>query len=92
MWGYDYEYKREGVANLCMFVEPLAGKRQAMVTDRRTKIYWAQAMRELADVHCPEAETIVVVLVGLQTKRRWRRFTTADARIKLAHLSPRIQV
>jgi hypothetical protein len=32
------------------------------------------------------------VLVGLQIKRRWRRFTSADARIKLAHLSPRFQV
>ena len=34
---YDYEYKRNGVANLFMMFEPLAGKRQVKVTDRRTK-------------------------------------------------------
>ena len=64
---YDYEYERKGVANVFMFVEPLAGKRQVKVTERRTKIDWAEAMRELADVHYPEAETIVVVLDNLNT-------------------------
>jgi hypothetical protein len=163
---YDYEYEREGVANLFMFVEPLAGKRKVRVTERRTKQDWAQAMRELADVDYPEAEVIVVVMDNLNThspasfyeafepeearrlvdrfefhytpkhgswlnmaeielsalgrqclarriadqaaltsevkaweevrnasvvKVHWR-FTTADARIKLAHLYPRIQV
>lgn len=64
---YDYEYEREGVANLFMFVEPLAGKRHVKVTDRRTKVDWAHAMRELSDVHYPEAEVIVVVLDNLNT-------------------------
>jgi hypothetical protein len=64
---YDYEYVREGVANLFMFVEPLAGKRQITVTQRRTKADWAQAMRELADFHYPEAEVIVVVMDNLNT-------------------------
>ena len=163
---YDYEYEREGTANLFMFVEPLAGKRHVPVTDRRTKVDWAHAMRELSDVHYPEAEVIVVVLDNLNThspasfyeafppeeahrlanrfefhytpkhgswlniaeielsalgrqclarripdqttlisevsawerernasvvKVHWR-FTTADARIKLAHLYPKIQI
>jgi len=48
---YDYEYEREGVANLFMFFEPLAGKRHVKVTDRRTKKDWAEAMRELSDVY-----------------------------------------
>ena len=64
---YDYEYEREGVANLFMFVEPLAGKRHVKVTDRRTKVDWAHAMRELSDVHYPEANVIVVVLDNLNT-------------------------
>lgn len=163
---YDYEYEREGVANLFLFVEPLAGKRHVLVTDRRTRLDWAKAMRELSDVHYPEAEVIVVVMDNLNTHspasfyeafepeeahrlanrfefhytpkhgswlnmaeiefsalarqcldrripnkaclaaevRTWQeernasvvkvlwRFTTADARIKLAHLYPRIQL
>jgi hypothetical protein len=149
-----------------MLIEPLVGKRQVKVTQRRTKTDWAQVMRELADVHYPEAETIVVVMDNLNTHspasfyeafepeearrlatrfefhytpkhgswlnmaeielsvlrrqclagriadqaalvaqvKAWQeernasvvkvhwRFTTADARIKLAHLYPRIQV
>ncbi len=63
----DYEYEREGVANLFMFSEPLAGKRHVKVTDRRTQKDWAQAMRELSDVHYPEAEEIIVVLDNLNT-------------------------
>lgn len=64
---YDYAYEREGVANLFMFVEPLAGKRHVKVSDRRTKVDWAHAMRELSDVHYPEADVIVVVLDNLNT-------------------------
>ena len=64
---YDYEYDREGVVNLFMFSEPLAGKRQVKVTDRRTKKDWAVAMRELSDVHYPEAEKIVIVMDNLNT-------------------------
>jgi hypothetical protein len=63
----DHEYERQGVANLFLFFEPLAGKRQVSVTDRRTRCDWAEAMRELADVHYPDAECIVVVLDNLNT-------------------------
>jgi hypothetical protein len=63
----DYEYEREGVANLFLFSEPLAGKRHVKVTDRRTQKDWAQAMHELSDVHYPEAEKIIVVLDNLNT-------------------------
>lgn len=63
----DHEYQREGVANLFMFLEPLTGQRHVRVTDRRTRCDWAIAMRELADVWYPNAETIVVVLDNLNT-------------------------
>lgn len=63
----DHEYERQGVANLFMFFEPLPGRRYVQVTDRRTRLDWASAMQELADVHYPDAATIVIVLDNLNT-------------------------
>jgi len=63
----DYEYKREGVADLFMFFEPLAGKRFVKVTDQRTRKDWAHAMQELSDVIYPQAEKIVIVMDNLNT-------------------------
>jgi hypothetical protein len=63
----DYEYKREGVADLFMFFEPLLGKRFVKVTDQRTRKDWAQAMKELADFLYPLAKKIVVVMDNLNT-------------------------
>jgi hypothetical protein len=63
----DYEYQREGVADLFMFFEPLAGKRFVKVTDRRTSQDWAQAMKELSDEIYPQAEQIVIVMDNLNT-------------------------
>jgi transposase len=64
---YDYEYVRNGVANLFMFFEPLAGWREVKVTERRTKVDWAEAIRELVDVRYPEAEKVVLVMDNLNT-------------------------
>ena len=61
----DYEYKREGVADLFMFFEPLTGKRYVKVTDRRTHKDWALAMKELSDEIYPHAEQIVVTMDNL---------------------------
>jgi hypothetical protein len=83
----DHEYQREGVANLFMFLEPLTGKRHVRVTDRRTRRDWAIAMRELADVCYPNAETIVVVLDNLNTHNAasfYEAFPPAEAH-RLAH-------
>lgn len=63
----DYVYKREGVADLFMFFEPLAGKRFVNVTDHRTRKDWAEAMRHLSDVIYPQAEKIVIVMDNLNT-------------------------
>ena len=63
----DYEYVRNGVANLFMFFEPLAGWRDVKVTERRTMVDWAEAIRELVDVQYPEAEKIVLVMDNLNT-------------------------
>ena len=63
----DYEYRREGVSNLFMFSEPLAGRRHVTVSERRTRRDWAEAIRDLVDVQYPQAEVIVVVLDQLNT-------------------------
>lgn len=63
----DYEYKRNGVADLFMLFEPLAGKRYVKITDQRRRLEWAQVMRTLSDELYPEAEKIVVVLDNLNT-------------------------
>ncbi len=63
----DYEYERKGTCNLFLFVEPKAGFRQVLVTNRRTKQDFAFAMRYLVDVLYPEAECIEVVLDNLNT-------------------------
>jgi len=44
---YDYEYVRNGVANIFMISEPLAGQREVEVTDRRTKKDYARCLRKL---------------------------------------------
>lgn len=64
---YDYEYKREGSANLFMMCQPLAGWREVKATPQRKKVDFAECMRELVDVHFPYAEVIRVVLDNLNT-------------------------
>jgi transposase len=64
---YDHEYRREGVANMFMFFAPLQNWRQVKITDRRTKADWAECMRELVDVHFPDAKSITVVQDQLNT-------------------------
>jgi hypothetical protein len=64
---YDYEYVRRGVANLFMIFEPLAGRRDVEVTDRRTQKDYAECLRKLAEQMYPEAEVIVLVQDNLNT-------------------------
>ena len=80
---YDYEYRREGVANLFFFFAPLEGWRHVQVTARRTKPDFAHCMRELVDVHFPHAESIRVVLDNLNTHEEaalYESFEPAEAR------------
>lgn len=63
----DYEYEREGVCNVFVACEPLAGKRVTKTTQRRTKVDWAEFVRELIEVHYPQAEKIVLVQDNLNT-------------------------
>jgi hypothetical protein len=64
---HDPEYARGGVANLFLTCEPLRGWRHVTVTERRTGVDWAHCVREMVDVHYPDAEKIVLVLDQLNT-------------------------
>jgi len=64
---YDSEYVRNGVANLFMMLEPLAGRRDVEVTERRTQKDYAERLRKLSDETYPDAEVIVLVQDNLNT-------------------------
>lgn len=65
----DYEYRRAGTANIFVCVGAQQPWRAAKVTSRRTNIDFAEFMRDLVDVHLPDAEKIVVVMDNLSTHR-----------------------
>ena len=64
---YDYEYVRNGVADVFMCFEPLAAHRFVKVTTTRTKIDFAQCLKALSDTVYPDADTIVLVMDNLNT-------------------------
>lgn len=64
---YDAEYERNGVSNLFIFFEPLAGKRYITVTDTRTAIDWAYQIKHLVDSSYPHAKKIILVMDNLNT-------------------------
>jgi len=64
---YDDEYVRNGVAEIFLFVEPLAGWRHVSITEQRTRKEWAHEIRELLDVHYPHAVKVRLVMDNLNT-------------------------
>ncbi|WP_259341517.1 IS630 family transposase, partial [Ralstonia solanacearum] len=64
---YDCEYKRNGTANLFVFLDAHCSWRKVKVTERRTADDFAQCMRDLVDIHYPQAPRIRVVLDNLST-------------------------
>jgi transposase len=64
---YDCEYKRNGTANLFVFLDAHRSWRKVKVTERRTACDFAQCMRDLVDIHYPHASRIRVVLDNLST-------------------------
>jgi len=79
----DYEYARSGVANLFMMFAPLEGWRDVKVTERRTALDYAYVLKDLADVHFAQAETIVLIQDNLNTHAAaslYEAFPAAEAR------------
>jgi hypothetical protein len=64
---YDYEYRRNGTVNLFVFADAHRSWRKVTVTDRRTAHDFAHCMRDLVDVHYPQAELVRVVMDNLST-------------------------
>ena len=88
---FDYEYERNGVANVFMFCEPLRGWRRVEVTDRRTKMDWARQIQTLVDVDYPEADRITLVMDNLNTHvmaSLYEAFTPTEARRLIGRLEP----
>lgn len=79
----DYEYERNGTANIFTFVEPIAGWRQTRVTERRTRVDWAIALRDLVDGRYADAKLIVLIMDNLNTHTLgslYEAFPPAEAR------------
>jgi len=66
---HDYEYERNGVANLFMLFAPLEGWRRVKVTDRHAAVDYAHVLKDLSDVHFPGASRIVLVQDNLSTHK-----------------------
>jgi len=75
---YDSEYQRNGVSNLFMIFEPLKGKRHVKVTDRRTKLDWAECMKFIVDELYPEVLKVTVVMDNLNTHTPASLYTRYD--------------
>ena len=80
---YDYEYERNGTANLFMMFAPLEGWRHVKCPDRHTAVDYAQVLKDLSDTHFPNAAKIVLVQDNLNTHKQaslYEAFPAAEAR------------
>ena len=80
---FDYEYERNGTANLFMMFAPLEGWRHVKVTDRHTAVDYAHVLKDLADIHFPRARTIVLVQDNLNIHSKaslYEAFPAVEAR------------
>ena len=85
----DYEYRRNGTANLFVFLDAHRGWREVKITDHRTNVDFAACMRDLVDVHYPDTKHIRVVLDNLSTHSAaalYQAFEPAEARRILQRL------
>lgn len=80
---FDYEYERNGTANLFMLFAPLEGWRHVEVTHQRTAVDYAHILQDLADKHFPNAEKIILVQDNLNTHKvasLYEAFEPAEAK------------
>ena len=87
----DYEYERGGVANVFMFIEPLAGRRWVDITEQRTKVDWAHQIEELVEERYPQAERIVLVMDNLNTHSPASLYEAFDPE-KARRLSEKLEI
>jgi hypothetical protein len=63
----DGEYVRNGTCSIFVFTEPLAGWRHVAARERRTRLDWANQVRELLEVHYPNVKKVRLVMDNLNT-------------------------
>lgn len=88
---YDSEYERKGTANVFMAVEPLAGQRTTLVTERRTRVDWACFIQLLLVTVYPLAKKIVLVMDNLNTHSIASLYEAFDAATARA-LAERLEI
>jgi transposase len=76
---YDYEYRRNGTVNLFVFLDAHRPWRKVKVTEQRTAREFAECMRDLVDVHYPQAELVRVVMDNLSTHTAGALYETFPA-------------
>jgi hypothetical protein len=87
----DYEYERNGTANVFLFTEPLAGWRHVNVRERRTGVDWAHEIEELLEVHYPQAPFVRLVCDNLSTHKIGSLYETFEP-IKARRLARRLDI
>lgn len=87
----DDEYVRNGVAEIFMEVEPLAGRRHVAVTERRTRKDWAQQIKQMLDERYPEAVKVRLVMDNLNTHQIASLYEAFEAR-EARRLAERLEI
>jgi hypothetical protein len=66
----DYEYTREGTAEIFMVVEPLGGRREVFIRDQHTRLEWADVVAHIVEEMYPEAEDITLIQDNLSAHKK----------------------
>jgi DDE superfamily endonuclease len=88
---YDYEYERNGTANVFLFTEPLQNVRWTSVTEQRTRYDWAHQIKDLVNVRYPHAEKVVLVMDNLNTHTPGALYE-AFARAEAQRLADKLEI
>ena len=87
----DDEYVRKGVASIFLEVEPLGGKRQVKITERRTRVDWANFIKEMLEERYPDAAKVILVMDNLNTHNTASLYTAFSAE-EARNLAERLEI
>lgn len=87
----DDEYVRKGVASIFLAVEPLGGKREIKITERRTRMEWADFIKDLLELHYPDVQKVVLVMDNLNTHDAASLYTAFPAE-EARQLAQRLEI
>ena len=87
----DDEYVRKGVASIFLEVEPLGGRRQVKITERRTRTDWAIFIREMLEERYPDAEKVILIMDNLNTHNVASLYTAFPAE-EARRLAERLEI